>query len=105
MGGEHMQHFDELLAAELDDLDRVQARRSCPELSGRSRVHVSVASRPALSFASNDYLNLAAETGVSVVRQSSGTAEPCASATPGTMYVAPPPDGPSVTPIRFVKRA
>ena len=56
-----MRHFDELLAAELDELDRVQARRACPELSGRSRVHVSVASRPALSFASNDYLNLAAD--------------------------------------------
>src|SRR5947209_3361981 len=56
-----MRHFDELLAAELDDLDRLQARRACPELSGRSRVHVAVASRPALSFASNDYLDLAAD--------------------------------------------
>jgi 8-amino-7-oxononanoate synthase len=56
-----MRGFDELLMAELTELDRQQARRACPNLAGRSRVHVAVDSRPALSFASNDYLDLAGD--------------------------------------------
>ena len=56
-----MRDLDEILAAELAQLERGQARRACPELAGRSRVHVTVASRPALSFASNDYLDLAGD--------------------------------------------
>ena len=56
-----MRNFDELLAAELRELDRLQARRACPALSGRSRTQVAVGSHPALSFASNDYLDLAGD--------------------------------------------
>ncbi|MES1158003.1 MAG: 8-amino-7-oxononanoate synthase [Haliangium ochraceum] len=59
-----MRDFYTMLAAELAKLDRVQARRACPELSGRSRVHVTVGARPALSFASNDYLDLAGDSRV-----------------------------------------
>ncbi|HVT06659.1 MAG TPA: 8-amino-7-oxononanoate synthase [Polyangia bacterium] len=59
-----MLDLDGILNAELAGLDRAQARRACPELSGRSRVHVALAARPALSFASNDYLDLAGDTRV-----------------------------------------
>lgn len=61
-----MRDFDGLLTAELAELDRLQARRACPELSGRSRVQVMVGARPALSFASNDYLGLAVDPRLAV---------------------------------------
>lgn len=56
-----MRDFDDLLAAELRELDHPNARRACPELAGRSRVEVTVGARLAVSFASNDYLDLAGD--------------------------------------------
>ena len=56
-----MRDLDAVLADELARLESLQARRACPELSGHSRVRVAVAGRPALSFASNDYLDLACD--------------------------------------------
>jgi len=54
-----MRDLDDLLMAELAQLDLRDARRACPELAGTSRVRVGVAGASALSFASNDYLGLA----------------------------------------------
>ncbi len=56
-----MRNFEQILAAELDQLDRHQARRACPQLSGGSRVRVHLDAHPAVSFASNDYLGLASD--------------------------------------------
>jgi 8-amino-7-oxononanoate synthase len=57
-----MTPLDESLQAELDDLGRHHRRRACPEVSGLSRTSVALAAgQPALSFASNDYLNLAGD--------------------------------------------
>jgi 8-amino-7-oxononanoate synthase len=56
-----MHNLDQLLTEELAGLERLHARRSCPELSGSSRVRISLQSAPALSFASNDYLDLAGD--------------------------------------------
>jgi len=56
-----MRDLDRLLTAELAELDLKDSRRACPELSGNSRVRVGVAGASALSFASNDYLGLAAD--------------------------------------------
>ncbi len=56
-----MRGFDDLLQAELRDLELRHAGRACPPLAGDSRVHVQVGESPALSFASNDYLALASD--------------------------------------------
>lgn len=56
-----MHGFDDLLLAELGDLESRHARRACPELAGGSRVQVDLLGQPALSFASNDYLGLATD--------------------------------------------
>ncbi len=54
--------LEDSLQAELDQLNQLHRRRACPEVSGLSRVHLSLGERqPLLSFASNDYLNLAGD--------------------------------------------
>ncbi len=56
-----MRGFDDLLEVELRDLELRHAHRSCPEVAGSSRVRIRLAASQAVSFASNDYLGLAAD--------------------------------------------
>jgi 8-amino-7-oxononanoate synthase len=57
-----MSHFEESLRDDLARLDQQHRRRACPEVSGASRTAITLpADQPALSFASNDYLNLASD--------------------------------------------
>jgi 8-amino-7-oxononanoate synthase len=56
-----MPSLEDALSAELRQLDQQHRRRACPELAGLSRTQVTLTEGPALSFASNDYLALAAD--------------------------------------------
>jgi len=57
-----MTAFEDSLEEELEQLGRNHRRLACPEVSGASRVQVTLAPGQALlSFASNDYLNLAGD--------------------------------------------
>ncbi len=70
-----MKAFNNVLAAELGELQARHALRACPELTGSSRVHVGLAGSPALSFASNDYLGLAADLRLAAAAAETAAAE------------------------------
>jgi len=50
------------IAADLHELRSTSRFRSCPALSGNSRVHVSLDGQRLISFCSNDYLGLSSDT-------------------------------------------
>ncbi len=54
-----MRGFSEVLEAELQALAEADRRRVCPEVTGTSRIQVTIGNAPLTSFCTNDYLGLA----------------------------------------------
>jgi 8-amino-7-oxononanoate synthase len=70
--------FSDLLEAELEALTRADRRRACPELAGASRARPRLASdggAALVSFASNDYLGLAAHPALAAAAAEAVTRE------------------------------